>query len=322
MKDEVEIINHSKWKYHSFVVDLLYRTPHVHRDYEISILLDGEVNVYGEGEQISCNAGDIWVLNPYQRHELRAGKPALVGVVQVRPGFFAPFSARTRQLFFSLEKICPGDTHYAQIKGTLLRLLKLTPEDDEQGELEASELIIRLFRLLVETVDFQHVSERQRSLDQVQGDRMRKVTAYIAENYSQKLLLSQIAEEEGLSLGYMSHFFKDAFGMPFQVYLNRYRCEKARELLLTTDLTLLDICVSCGFSDIKYMNKYFRIQYGCSPKKYVEQFRRDEFPNQQQSLLSTQTFLSREASQVLLDRYSRNLPKTVPFRKEKQVLEA
>ena len=54
MREEIEIINHSKLKYHSFVVDLLYRTPHVHGDYEFSILLDGSLSVYVEGKKIGC----------------------------------------------------------------------------------------------------------------------------------------------------------------------------------------------------------------------------------------------------------------------------
>ena len=307
MKQEIEIINHSKWKYHSFIVDLLYRTPHVHGDYEVSILLDGSLSVYVEGKQISCEPGDIWILNPYQRHELKAEKPALVGCVQVRTGFFSSFSPKVKHLFFSSGKVMAGEKNHSQIKDTLLRLLSLSPDENEQGELEASELIIRLLRLFTETVSYQHVSDKQRSLDRAQADRMRKVSDYIEENYAQKLLLSEIAEEEGLSLGYLSHFFKEAFGMPFQVYLNRYRCEKAREMLLTTDLKLLDICVACGFSDIKYMNKYFRMQYGCLPKEYIHQFRQNDLVTQQQSLLSTQTFLSKETSLVLLDRYSRQL---------------
>ena len=46
------------------------------------------------------------------------------------------------------------------------------------------------------------------------------------------------------------------------------RCEKARQLLLLTDLNLLDIALELGFSDIKYLNKAFEKQYGYSPSEY------------------------------------------------------
>lgn len=76
---------------------------------------------------------------------------------------------------------------------------------------------------------------------------MRKIIHYIDEHYSEKLLLSDIALKEDLSLTYLSHFFKDYLGIPFQEYLAKIRCEKARQLLLLTDFPLLDICMSCGF---------------------------------------------------------------------------
>ncbi|MCI8744595.1 MAG: AraC family transcriptional regulator [Lachnospiraceae bacterium] len=36
--------------------------------------------------------------------------------------------------------------------------------------------------------------------------------------------------------------------------------------MLLTNLNLLDISLESGFSDIKYLNKAFAKQYGCSPK--------------------------------------------------------
>ena len=68
---------------------------------------------------------------------------------------------------------------------------------------------------------------------------MRKITHYIDEHYSEKLLLSDIARKEDLSLTYLSHFFKDYLGLPFQEYLAKIRCEKARQLLLLTGLPIV-----------------------------------------------------------------------------------
>ena len=89
---------------------------------------------------------------------------------------------------------------------------------------------------------------------------MGKIVDYIDRHSSEKLLLSDIAEKENLNLYYLSHLFKSSFGMPFQEYLSRVRCEKARKQLILTDLSLLDICLSCGFSDPKYFNRDFQRQ--------------------------------------------------------------
>ena len=41
MKQEFEMISHRAGDYKIFLVNLLYRTPHVHKDFEICLLLEG-----------------------------------------------------------------------------------------------------------------------------------------------------------------------------------------------------------------------------------------------------------------------------------------
>ena len=45
MQYEYELIPHDYGEYHLFLVELLYRTPHMHRDFELSWILDGETEV-------------------------------------------------------------------------------------------------------------------------------------------------------------------------------------------------------------------------------------------------------------------------------------
>ena len=104
-------------------------------------------------------------------------------------------------------------------------------------------------------------------------------------------------------MSYLSHFFKSVFGMSFQSYVMKMRCEKARQLLLLTDFSLLDISIACGFSDIKYLNKGVARQFGCSPRQYRLHFESEDLALQQRSMLSTQDFLSPAASRVTLEKY-------------------
>lgn len=134
--------------------------------------------------------------------------------------------------------------------------------------------------------------------------RMRRIIRYMEEHYTEKLLLSDIAREENLDLYYLSHFFRECFGITFQDYVTRLRCEKARQLLLLTEYSLLDISIGSGFSDPKYLNKGFLRQYGCTPKAYRKNFRNARLEEQQQSMLTAQEFLSDEAALVILDKNS------------------
>lgn len=49
MKDEFEVISHGAADYKVFVVNLLYRTPHIHKDFEICLILEGSVRLLSRG---------------------------------------------------------------------------------------------------------------------------------------------------------------------------------------------------------------------------------------------------------------------------------
>lgn len=51
-------------------------------------------------------------------------------------------------------------------------------------------------------------------------------------------------------------------------YLNKKKVDKAIELLLSTDLSILDITFECGFNNIEYFDKIFKKMMGLSPLRY------------------------------------------------------
>ena len=71
-----------------------------------------------------------------------------------------------------------------------------------------------------------------------------------------------------LSSGYLSSLFKSLFGIPFQDYLNNIRMEKAKLLLLTTDLKNYEISDQIGFDNVYYFNSKFKKTFGVTPKEF------------------------------------------------------
>lgn len=87
--------------------------------------------------------------------------------------------------------------------------------------------------------------------------------------------LSMLAEEMGLSIGYLSGLFKKLFGQSFKDYLLGRRLEKAKILLLSTPMKNYEISEVIGFEDPNYFSTCFKKRYGVSPSKYKEKVRND-----------------------------------------------
>ncbi len=298
--NEYEIVSHNQVNFKIFLVNLLYRTPHAHKDFEISFIVKGNLELTTSNHTYTLSEGDVFIMNPYQRHELQASTPALVMSLQIPAAFFLIFFPNISHVEFISDVIKKDNVIKKEISELLYALAKEYFRKEELFEFRCAIMINQLFYYLLQNVEYTVNSESEAKNKRIKGKRIRRIMHYIDAHYTEKIQLSHIAEEENLDLYYLSHFFKETFGMPFQTYVNRLRCEHARQLLLVTDYSLLDICMESGFSDPKYFNKSFKEQYGCAPKQYRKNFVNLELKEQQNNMLSAQEFLSEEASIVVL----------------------
>lgn len=304
VQNEYEIISHNNSNFHLFMVNLLYRTPHIHKDFEISLVLEGGLSLMTPGGTFRLFAGDIFIMNPFDSHELKAEAPALILSLQVSSAFFAPYfpSLEQTEFYTTLLSCRKFPDICRKIKKFLSQLAFAYYKKEDYAPLKCAVLINQLFYYMMCSLAHRRIPENERQISKKSGLRMRKILQYIEEHYTEKLLLSDIAVQEKLDLYYLSHYFKECFGVTFQNYVTKLRCERARQLLLLTDYPLLDISLSCGFSDPKYFNKGFLAQYGCSPKEYRKNFQNARLEQQQKSMLTTQEFLSEAASLITLSR--------------------
>lgn len=308
MKQEYEIISHEELNYKLFLVDILYRMPHFHKDFEVCLILRGNVILTVSNRKFQLEQGDFFVVEPFVSHALKADEAVTIVSLQVPPIFFSSYYPQMDHIeFFSPLFPKENEEEYRTLYHMFLSLACAYLEKKKYFEFTCASMINAIFAILLNNMQFRFVSEKEKGAYRTKAVRMRRIVRYIDEGYSEKLLLSEIAKKEQLSLAYLSHFFKDCFSISFQDYLMKIRCEKARQLLLLTQHSLLDICISCGFSDAKYFNGGFKKQYGCTPKEYRINFRLDQLEQQQHSILTTQEFLSAEASLVLLHRCLKNV---------------
>lgn len=80
--------------------------------------------------------------------------------------------------------------------------------------------------------------------------------------------LEELARECRLSRSHFARAFKATTGLPPHRWLLARRLERARELLLASDLSLDSIAAHCGFADQSHFNKAFAKAVGASPGQW------------------------------------------------------
>jgi YesN/AraC family two-component response regulator len=125
------------------------------------------------------------------------------------------------------------------------------------------ELCVSLSLVMNEYIDCIFTVSHKKNLDDIN-----KAVQYIWQNYSNKITLEDAAKTVFLSPSYFCRVFQKAVGCNFNMYVNRIRIEKSKQLLLRYDLRIADIVSMVGFEDQSYFTKVFKRIAGVSPTHF------------------------------------------------------
>lgn len=92
-----------------------------------------------------------------------------------------------------------------------------------------------------------------------------RTRAFVCEHYHEALSLKQIAGLCDINTSYLGQVFRKATGESFTNYVNRYRVERAKELLAQTTLKVYEVSERVGFTDYHYFLKIFKKVTGIVP---------------------------------------------------------
>jgi len=128
------------------------------------------------------------------------------------------------------------------------------------------ELWTRLFHYL-----YREESEQQENKNILAQARLRKMMQFIWDHFHEKITLDDIAASANISKSAALRCFRSGMQTSPVGYLNDFRLNRAKELLLTSHSTVSEIAVSVGFDNVGYFDRVFRRTFGLTPKQFAKQ---------------------------------------------------
>lgn len=279
-QSEYELIRYERIRHMQiFITCIRFRDFHLHRAWELALVLEGRATIRLKDECFTAGPGDLFLFNPNQSHEIVSLErtPVRILIVQTSTHFCGEYFPALGRVEFDLVRL-EGET--APLARRMLETARVFWEGAPYSQLTCVAGLCLLFRSLLEQVPHRAISDAELSSRKKKGDRLARITGYIEEHYYEPLRLSDLAKAEGVTTAYLSHFLRDNLNITFQDYLNTTRFEKALQLIGDPGLSLLEICMECGFSDSRYLNKLFVQRFGCSAKEYRARLRQQDAPEQ------------------------------------------
>lgn len=104
--------------------------------------------------------------------------------------------------------------------------------------------------------------------EQEYSHHIQRAIAYIHANYAEIRRVSDVSNHLSLNSEYFCRVFKQETGTTFNNYLTSYRIQRAKQLLDTTDMKIVDVASAVGYPSLSYFSRVFKQETGIAPFRY------------------------------------------------------
>jgi AraC-like DNA-binding protein len=255
----------------------VYRNHH-HTEFEISVLVSGK-GVYTVGNKTyDFQKGDVFMFSSDEAHcitSISSDEPFDLMNIQFEPRFIWSsgnlFDLKYLKIFLERNEKFENRLDRENPTTEKIRKIMFDMESEFKHKQPEYELMIKiqLLQLLVTAIrGYDYVKESNFSTNLKIISSLEKAMNYIDENLFSNLSLEEISHVSKMSRTYFCNIFKKLNGLSPWDYITIKRVEKSIEMLKTTNDTVLDIALKCGFNNTANFNRAFKKITGKVPSDY------------------------------------------------------
>ena len=264
--------------------DYEYTMPskHVHDEYEIYYLLEGERYYFIGNQTYLVKEGSIVFINKGQIHKTGAAGKLYHDriLIELKEEPFNSFLSSVSDLslseffstYFGVLKLDGNGQNYvkSQLLGIADELHQKQPQFNAMAMMKLSSLLIYAMRC-----NLRDKTQLVSSLaNTAKHKKVSEVASYIVSHAAEARSLDDLAKRFFISKCYLSRIFKEVTSFTVSEYININRVQKAQKMLLDSDLSITQISDSLGYESITYFEKVFSKFTETSPLKYRKQYRK------------------------------------------------
>lgn len=218
---------------------------HFHQCYELVYYMLDEGETVIEGQAYPLGAAVFALMPPGMLHgETHRGDSSLL-VVQFTSPVPLPLTVGV-----------DGSGELYPVLKTVLRELL------EQPEGYRLMLSAKLRELVALLLRWQPSSRRHMHRD------LQFVIQYLDENYHEKIVFSELAQQFHYGYDHFHHYFKRVTGLSPRAYLLERRLQAACRMLEDPAVSCTEVAYRCGFSTAPQFSAAFRRRFGVAPTEY------------------------------------------------------
>ena len=264
----------------SFKYDFIL-TPNYHDYLEIGYIVEGKGFLNIGNKKCAIKKDDIIIIGNHELHTWTKLKnegftilvifflPELIfkaGGIEIDLEYLKPFFLRSKS--FS-NIIYSTKINYKNIQDDMDKIYYLLQKKSNNYKLAVKTYLVNvLWRICnyYENDNLKPTIAYSKKIEDI--NRLKEIIIFIQTEYQNSITLDELAKKANLSTYHFCKFFKKVMGCTFTKYLAMIRIDKAKELLLTENLTATTIAYRVGFGNLGYFFKKFKELTGLSPREF------------------------------------------------------
>jgi len=255
---------------------------HWHEELQFVLPQRGNILYKINNSEVILKKNDVLFINSKCLHTARAidSRDTEYICIDVNPRMIGGYNASRICQYYVQPLLSASDLAYLVFDGTsewhqeivalLDKIVALYEKKDYAYELEIQSVFSEIWLILLKN-NRERINATALSTIPDQ-QRLEKMLNYIQDNYTDKIMLEDIARRGCISEGECCRFFKRMTGMSPIIYLTNFRIAKSTTLLTTSDYSITDIAQMTGFGNSSYYTQRFKALMNCKPLEYRKKF--------------------------------------------------
>ena len=253
-------------------------TPHWHKEQEIIYVKKGTIQMGIGEESFEVKEGEFLLVAGGRVHYVLASPGSVRCVYQFSDRFFQEM-IKDEQELQTLKNLWRDYPAYSgkwrEDTAASTRALLDAIYEEDQNRAEAYTFAVKGYLCLMVLGLYRNREDagNERGYEyRVESSRMLEkldqIFQYVEQHYTRPVTLEEVAGHIGFSTFYFTKFFKKNVGKTFVQFLNEYRIDKAKWILLNEDVGAAELIERIGIGSTKTYYRLFKEIVGMSPGEY------------------------------------------------------
>lgn len=267
-----ELISYDSAQLNVFAAELSYCQPHWYEAPELIYLLSGTLNLTVNQQELALKAGDFAYISADLIHSLEKRDDCALLTLQFSPALFSDGIG----LPAGFARLAAGTCEAQSLALQTMELLQILVGNEGaffilQAKTYALLALLETYLvapLITSCVAGGATETREQSV-------IRQSIAFINDNYSSPVTVSDLADSVFLSYSHFSRLFKKVSGYSPSDYLAMVRVNHAKPLLKNMHIPITEIAEKVGFAEHRAMLAAFKKYCDMTPTEYRKQYYAD-----------------------------------------------